>query len=476
MNELLRKCYEILKLREGASRAEIEEAFHNLHDKRAPGAGQGGIEQWEKLKEIAWAKDTLLDHLPKGSPSLATGEHPEMKGEEAKSPGNSYVGGDPDDVPRHGLPWWCSSAAVIAAAILLSGLFYAYKPNLFGQLPAGSRRVVVQTAQPTPPVADDGASKPGDPATPPKEMAGLLQEVKKAVVTVTFGSRLGSGFLVSPEGYIVTNCHVVNTAKGSARFASDEVVDVSVVWIDPDKDFALLKTAVGSNYPSLTLGDSDLCREGDTVIAVGSPQGLASTFTKGIVSAKGRKLPGIPVSFIQTDAAVNHGNSGGPLINTAGEVIGINSRGVEKAVAQGLNFAVAINDVKGLIDEGEKLTEADRAGQASDIEFRLRQEERKRGEQERQTREQIINAQREEERRFGEGVEAMKERLANLQKRQALKTCLDEVTRQYQMQWSEQCRLSSQPLNGCRISSVLADRLKTAYLEGQAQCLSQYGE
>jgi len=304
----------------------------------------------------------------------------------------------------------------------------------------------------------------------------LLQDVKKSVVTVMFGSRLGSGFLVSPEGYIVTNCHVVNTVKGSVRFSSDEVVDVNVVKIDPDKDFALLKTATGFSYPFLKLGDSDSSREGDPVIAVGSPQGLASTFTKGIVSAKGRKFTGTSASFIQTDAAINHGNSGGPLINAAGEVIGINTRGVDKAVAEGLNFAIAINDVKGLINEGEQLTETERAGQATENELRLKQEEQKRGEQERQAREQVINSQREAERRFGEGVEAMKERVAVQQKQQALKSCLYEADRQLQMQLNEQCRLSSQPTNNCRIPASLAERLKGAYLTEQAECLKQYGE
>ncbi len=318
MNELLRKCYDILGLKEGASKEEIVGAFRALYAEGASGAGQGGIEHWEKLKKIAWAKDTLLAHLPKEAPLPASGGHPETKAQEEALPHNSPTGGDTGEAPSRGLPWWWSSAAVVAMAILLSGLFYVYKPVLFKSPPAAAGRGGKMMAQQTPTAADDSAPRQGEPASQGTESSKLLQDVKKAVVTVTFGSQLGSGFLVSPEGYIVTNCHVVNAAKGSARLSTDEVVDVSVVKIEPDKDFALLKAARGVAYPFLTLGDSDLCHEGDTVIAVGSPQGFSSTFTKGIVSATGRKFRGSAASFIQTDAAINHGNSGGPLINAAG--------------------------------------------------------------------------------------------------------------------------------------------------------------
>ena len=148
------------------------------------------------------------------------------------------------------------------------------------------------------------------------------------------------------------------------------MAEVNVVRIAPESDFALLKTS-GSGHPFLRLGDSNACREGDPVIAVGSPQGFRSTFTKGIVSARDRRFPGSAVSFIQTDAAINHGNSGGPLINTAGEVIGINTGTIEKSVAEGLNFAIAINDVKRAIDRrGTSLrSETDRLREASDSRF-----------------------------------------------------------------------------------------------------------
>ena len=473
MNELLRKCHEILGLQEGASKEEIVEAFRTLYAEGTAGAGKG-IEDWEKLKEIAWAKDTLLVHLRKEARLPTSGEHHGSKGREGASPENSSAGAGTGEAVRRGLPWWWSSAAVMAIGILLSGIFYVYKPSLFAPQAAGKR------AGPT---GEQATGAPGDntpgkvePPSQGKDSSKLLQDVKRAVVTVAFGRSYGSGFLVSPEGYIVTNCHVVSAARGSVQFSSEEVADVSVIKIEPDRDFALLKATRGIGYPFLTLGDSDLCHEGDTVIAVGSPQGLASTFTKGIVSATGRKFRGLAASFIQTDAAINHGNSGGPLINSTGEVIGINTMGVEKFIAQGLNFAIAINDVKGYIDEGERLTESERYAQTSDIEFRLRQEEMKREERLRQASQRTVEAQRDDERRYREQVEADRERVANLQKRQALKQCLDDAARQYHVRWEDQCRQLSQTLPSCRIPTVLADRFKSALLADQAGCLKQYGE
>jgi S1-C subfamily serine protease len=473
MNELLRKCNEILHVKEGASRQEIVEAFRALYAEGASGAEKGDMEQWEKLKEIAWAKDTLLAHLPREATPPPSGGRFETETHKVAMPTGRSSGGKVDEASSRGLPWWLSSGAVVAMAILLCGLFYVYKPAWFkSRAPVAARRTeMVQQAQTA---SDGGAARQSEPPSKGSEPSKALQEVKKAVVTVTFGDHLGSGFLVSPEGYMVTNCHVVNGAKGSARFSTDEVVDVSVVKIEPDKDFALLKATRGVAYPFLSLGDSDLCHEGDTVIAVGSPVGFSSTFTKGIVSATGRKFPNLAASFIQTDAAVNHGNSGGPLINAAGEVIGINTMGVEKFIAQGLNFAVAINDVKRYIEEGERLTESERSALAPDIEFRIKQEEIKRGEAQRQIKERLAEARREDDRKFNEQAEADKEHVAALQKRQALKQCLDDAATRQHARWEEQCRQYSETLPNCRIPTVLADRFKSAWLADQAECYSQY--
>ena len=476
MNELLRKCNEILGLKEGASKEEIVGAFRSLYAEGTSDAGKGGIGQWEKLKEIAWAKDTLLAHLPKEALLTESGAHPETKAQGGALPHNPPVGGHTGEVSSRGVPRWLSSAAVVAMAILLCVLFSVYKPALFKSRPAVASKGSTIVAQTQQTAAEESAPRRSEPASEGSDSSKLLQDVKKAVVTVTFGNQLGSGFLVSPEGYIVTNCHVVNGAKGSARFPSDEVVDVSVVKIEPDKDFALLKATRGVAYPFLSLGDSDLCHEGDTVIAVGSPIGFSSTFTKGIVSATGRKFRNLAASFIQTDAAINHGNSGGPLINGAGEVVGINTMGVEKFIAQGLNFAIAINDVKRYIEEGERLTESERSAQTADIEFRIKQEEIKRGEEQRQKQERLAEARREDDRKFNEQVESDKEHVAALQKRQALKQCLDEAASRQHTRWEEQCRQYSETLPNCRIPTILADRFKSALLADQAECYKQYGD
>jgi hypothetical protein len=186
---------------------------------------------------------------------------------------------------------------------------------------------------------------PGDGGDIPK----LLHKVKAAVVTIVSGSALGSGFVVSAEGLIITNAHVMTRDSARVKFLNGLDVSARTVKIDRAKDIALLRIEGGGTYPFLPMGDSEKSQEGETVFAVGSPLGLESTVTKGIVSAK-RSLPDLNVTCIQTDAAINSGNSGGPLVNTRGEAIGINTFVVKKSIAEGLNFAISINDVKNFIE------------------------------------------------------------------------------------------------------------------------------
>ena len=429
-------------------------------------------EQWEKLKETTWARDTLLDYLKTHGPL------PNRDADrEATRPGDSIPRELPAArKPKAGAPvepgrsWWWSSAGVIALALLLSGLFYEYGPATYG--PKG-HQTIGSAGNPAP--EGQTPQSPGVTQPPAKGTPQVLQEVKRSVVTLRFGTHLGSGFLVSEDGYLVTNFHVVDGVKGSAQFSTGDAVDVNVVKVAPDCDFALLKTSSGRGYPFLQLGDSSACREGDTVIAIGSPQGLQSTFTKGIVSAKDRRFAGSSVSFIQTDAAINHGNSGGPLINAAGEVIGINTGTIEKFVAEGLNFAIAINDVKKFIEDGRRMTEAERAGEASGLEAKIRQEARRKEAQEQQGRDQLINSQREEDRRYGEQLEAMKQHLEKMQKRQALNVCLGEVTKQAEQMWDEQCQRASRPAR-CQLPPDVANRYSGALLNAQEECLRRYSE
>ena len=174
----------------------------------------------------------------------------------------------------------------------------------------------------------------------------------------------GSGVIIRPDGYIVTNNHVVSGAtKISVTLNDNRQYDATVVGTDPATDVAIIKIDA-DNLPALPLGDSDQLRLGEWVLAIGSPLGqqLRSTITAGIVSAKGRSMPDGSgefkiESFIQTDAAVNPGNSGGALVNKKGELVGINTAIVSQTGSYtGYSFAVPVNIVKrvasDLIDYG----------------------------------------------------------------------------------------------------------------------------
>jgi len=164
---------------------------------------------------------------------------------------------------------------------------------------------------------------------------------------------LGSGFIIDPRGYIVTNRHVIAgadeiqvTLEGKKKFKA------TVVGADPKTDVAVIKID-GRNLPSVKLGDSKTLEVGDWVLAVGNPFGLTQTVTAGIVSAKGRSDMGILdfEDFIQTDAAINQGNSGGPLVNIEGEVIGLNTAIYSKSGGSvGIGFAIPANVIKKVVD------------------------------------------------------------------------------------------------------------------------------
>jgi serine protease Do len=160
---------------------------------------------------------------------------------------------------------------------------------------------------------------------------------------------LGSGFIINKEGYIVTNNHVVQKAKDiTVILDNKEQYPAKIIGTDPKIDVALIKIDAKRDLISVPLGNSDNLREGEAVIAIGNPFGLAETVTSGIVSAKGRAIGAGPYDdFIQTDASINPGNSGGPLMNFHGEVVGINTAIV--AAGQGIGFAVPINMAKDIL-------------------------------------------------------------------------------------------------------------------------------
>ncbi|MDR2400126.1 MAG: Do family serine endopeptidase [Deferribacteraceae bacterium] len=163
---------------------------------------------------------------------------------------------------------------------------------------------------------------------------------------------LGTGFIIDAKGYIITNNHVITNAdKITVKTVDNKEFEATLVGRDSLTDLALLKIEPkGLRLTALKLGDSDRLEIGEWAVAIGSPQGLEWTVTAGIISAKGRNLGAGPYdSFIQTDASINQGNSGGPLINMNGEVIGVNTMIV--ANSQGLGFAVPSNVLKNLLPQ-----------------------------------------------------------------------------------------------------------------------------
>ena len=155
----------------------------------------------------------------------------------------------------------------------------------------------------------------------------------------------GSGFLISSDGLVLTNAHVVDGAKEvTVKLSDHREFKAKVLGADRSSDIAVLKID-GHDLPAVSLGDSDQLGVGDYVLAIGEPFGLEETATAGIVSAKGRSLPGDGyVPFIQTDAAVNPGNSGGPLFDANGSVVGINAQIYSNSGGfQGVSFAIPIN-------------------------------------------------------------------------------------------------------------------------------------
>lgn len=188
---------------------------------------------------------------------------------------------------------------------------------------------------------------PGQPALTVRENVARVGE---AVVQIRTPTGLGSGFIIDPSGYIVTNEHVISgeyniavTLFRNARGGLEKVVhnNVRIVALDPRLDLALLKIenlAPDAALPTLPLGDSNTLNEGQAVFAIGSPLGLDRTVSQGIISSRNRPLEG--QLYIQTTTQINPGNSGGPLFNLQGEVVGVNNMKPMMTGIEGLNFSI----------------------------------------------------------------------------------------------------------------------------------------
>ncbi len=166
-------------------------------------------------------------------------------------------------------------------------------------------------------------------------------------------SALGSGFVISEDGYVVTNNHVIESADEIViEFFTGEELTAEVVGTDPNTDIALLKVEAEKPLPFVSFSDSDSARVGDWVMAVGNPLGQGFSVSVGVVSARNRALSGTYDDYIQTDAAINRGNSGGPLFNMDGQVIGVNTAILSpNGGSIGIGFSMASNVVTRVVDQ-----------------------------------------------------------------------------------------------------------------------------
>ena len=202
--------------------------------------------------------------------------------------------------------------------------------------------------------------QPTGPAQKLPDFTNLAAQVSPAVVSVTVredggqGEARGSGFIINPNGTVITNNHVVQGGEQVSITLSDGTeLPAKVIGRDPRSDLAVLKVDAGHKLPSLVLGNSADVRPGEWVVAIGNPFGLGGTVTAGIVSALGRDIGAGPYdTFLQIDAPINRGNSGGPLFTQDGKVVGVNSAILSPSGGSvGIGFAIPSNLVKGVVDQ-----------------------------------------------------------------------------------------------------------------------------
>jgi serine protease Do len=213
--------------------------------------------------------------------------------------------------------------------------------------------VNIETTQAQPEISEKDDDK--EDQTPNNPLLDMFRRQRRPARGV------GSGFIVSPKGYILTNYHVIEDASRiTVGLQSGEKYRGTVVGFDTETDVAVIKIDTSKDLPTVTLGDSNAAQVGDWVLAMGSPFGLDQTVTAGIISKKERESPYFNVfqRFLQTDAAINRGNSGGPLVNMRGEVIGMNSQiATSTGDYNGIGFALPANETnfvyKQLISQGK---------------------------------------------------------------------------------------------------------------------------
>lgn len=461
MDPNTKRSFEILGLREDASAEEAHRAYRLLVSEKT---------DWSDVKEINWAYECVKVHFS----STTTDRSPVP--EVPTPPGAS---GPPSPSRQTGSGSGRKTAVVAASAI---GAVLAVLAVLL-------------------------AIKAIDPfrARTAADLSTIIRAVKPSIVTVTTdGAARGSGFVVSEDGYIVTNAHVVRDIEGKANFSDGSVVDVDLVSVDPERDFALLKARQARRYPFLRLGDSSACSEGDTVIAAGTPLSFETTFTRGIISSARRSFPAYKASFIQTDAALSPGNSGGPLINLSGDVIGINSLKISGSSVEGMGFAVAINDVKHHISGRRQMSDSELSREMARVEEKIEEMKQWRdqssGAQEKRARDRIVEDEWERERRRREFSERVDEANRSLReqkekeerritdeadryrarmrdqmedKRRILSDCLQTANHHYQTAWNDSCKSMNLGMQ-CKLPYSSASVLEQRFMQSRNECFRLY--
>jgi V8-like Glu-specific endopeptidase len=242
----------------------------------------------------------------------------------------------------------------------------------------GSKSDIIQETKKTSKIVQE--RKEAVPVPKTTSWQNIIRETKKAVVTVKTPTGVGSGFLISSDGLIITNSHVIQDHTDiEVVFNSKESKTAYIVRNGTAPlDIAILKV-LGDNFDFLTLADSDHCMEGDEVVAIGAPLSLSETITKGIISNCNRQLKAelSEIKYVQTDAAVNPGNSGGPLINNRGEVLGILTMKIATGGTEGLGFAIASNVAREFRD-GKLMMLEETVRQLAEERLRKEQDKKKR--------------------------------------------------------------------------------------------------
>ena len=273
---------------------------------------------------------------------------------------------------------WLTFAQTITVCVAILFVLKTLKPEWLAQMPVsslgvGSVATVIEAAP------DAAAKRPGSFAEAAKRAVPAVvhiftsQEVKSPrhpfmndpIFRHFFGDRfgdesqrrsgLGSGVVVSPEGYILTNYHVIDGADEIEVAHNDgNKYKARVVGSDPESDLAVLRIPADHKFPVIAFGNSDTLRVGDVVLAIGNPFGVGQTVTSGIVSALGRSHLGINTfeNFIQTDAAINPGNSGGALVDTNGHLVGINTAIYSQSGgSMGIGFAIPVSLARNVMEQ-----------------------------------------------------------------------------------------------------------------------------